>query len=188
MPGESLPTRAIVHAAAGLPAFLLPHIYWETALLIALIAVGYNVFILPGTRWGKEWAAGRGLMGVYCYPVTVALLIIAFRGDLIPIAAGWGVLAFADPAATFIGSHWPLRQLPYNRAKSLGGLYGYLSGGLPGVFVLCLYLGPCDIHTALSVALLASAIGGLVESLPLPANDNLTAPLSAAAFIFLAGF
>ena len=181
-------SRALVHAAAGLPAILLPFISHEVALVTASLAIAFNAIVLPRTPLGRRWKEHRSLMGVILYPVTVLALLLYFGDQYLPVVAGWGVLAFGDSAASVIGRRWPLRPLPYGDGKSIGGVCAFMAGAWVGCFVLANHIGIGDLQTAAIFAFFAAGLGAFVESLPIPVNDNLTAPLAAAALISLMGF
>ncbi len=182
---DSEDSRALVHAAAGLPAFALPYISQAVALSLAALAIAFNALVLPRTSLGRHWAAKRPVSGVVLYPVAVLALLLLFWGQPLPVIVGWGVLAFGDSSAAVIGRRWPIRRLFYSQGKSLGGVYAFVVGAWLGIFLLLQQTGTVDLRTASEIALVAAVLGALVESLPLPVNDNLTAPLAAAAFVVL---
>ncbi len=89
--------------------------------------------------------------------------------------AGIAVLTLGDSTASFVGSWTGRTRLFYNRLKSLEGtLAGILIGMLGGALFVDFRL-----------AMIGSSVGMFVESLPLPFDDNLTVPISAAAVMFL---
>ena len=89
--------------------------------------------------------------------------------------AGIAVLTLGDSTASFVGSWIGRTKLSYNRLKSLEGtLAGTLMGMLGGALFVDFRL-----------AVIGSSIGMLVESLPLPFDDNFTVPISAATIMFL---
>ena len=80
-------------------------------------------------------------------------------------------LSAGDSASTLVGVHWGRHRLPFNGAKSYEGLLA----GLLLSFLVCLAF------TSPIRALAASAVGMLMETLPLKANDNVTVPISVGA-------
>ncbi len=83
-----------------------------------------------------------------------------------------------DALASLVGIRYPLRSLPYNRKKSLGGLLAMLLSSLLFA-VLVTGLSPWYIF-------LFPVVGSIVESVTLsPLDDNLTVPFS---LIVLAAF
>jgi dolichol kinase len=91
---------------------------------------------------------------------------------LIPAPASYGAIAIfclGDSVASLLGGTLTKKPLPFNRTKTLeGSLSGFFFAFLAGA----VFVTPW-------AALLAAAVGMLVEYLPLPVNDNLLIPLCA---------
>jgi|TARA_Y100000310_G_C20692729_1_gene823397 dolichol kinase len=80
------------------------------------------------------------------------------------------VLAVGDAFSTLIGAHYGHHLLPYHKKKTWEGLFA----GVLTAFLACLFLLPWPL------ALAAAAIGMIIESIPIPFNDNFTVPLAVA--------
>ncbi|MFH1450956.1 MAG: hypothetical protein ABIF92_03170 [archaeon] len=80
------------------------------------------------------------------------------------------VLSAGDSFSTLIGTHYGSRKLFYNKKKTWEGLIM----GTSAAFAACLFIVP------LNIALLAAAVGMIVESAPVQINDNLSIPLAVA--------
>jgi uncharacterized protein (TIGR00297 family) len=99
--------RQWVHIGSGLFALLLRFLTWRQAAALAVMALAFNVLVLPrigGRRLYRPIDEARGFpLGILLYPLSVLILILAFpeRPDI--VAAAWGVLAFGDGFATLVG-------------------------------------------------------------------------------------
>jgi phosphoserine phosphatase len=92
--------------------------------------------------------------------------------------AGIAVLTLGDSTASFFGGWMGRTRLPYNKHKSVEGtLAGFIMGILGGALFINLYL-----------AAIGSFVGMLIESLPMPFDDNALVPISAAAVMYLIAF
>ena len=141
-------TRKIVHMSMLIFAFLLPYLNWMQAAGCALLALMFNVVILPrlGADLGKGSAAtpestdsslaplsvaktGSSVWtGIVIYPVSVLALILLYRHDLHIVAATWAIMALGDGAAGVAGSALRGPALPWNREKSWSGFLGLYFG------------------------------------------------------------
>jgi dolichol kinase len=101
-------TRQWVHIGSGLFALLLRVLTAPQAILLAGVALVFNLFVLPrvgGRRLYRAVDESRGYpLGILLYPVSVILLIASFPSRLDIVAAAWAILAFGDGCATLIGS------------------------------------------------------------------------------------
>jgi uncharacterized protein (TIGR00297 family) len=181
--------RQSVHIAAGFPAILLRWVSPLWLALLAAIAVLFNSLVLP--RWAglglwraAELRAARA-PGVVIYPVTVLLLLGIFGRKTEVAAAGWGLLAFGDGAASVVGMVWGRRRLPWNPGKSWAGLLAYWWVGTVATVLLILWTAPGRYETTFVcvVGLCAALTAALLESLPLGLDDNLTAPLAGSLML-----
>jgi uncharacterized protein (TIGR00297 family) len=172
--------RKVLHIGMGFGALLLARIPWRYAALIGVAGIIGNWLLLHrvvGRRVSRDeqgWDAG-----IVLYPFAVTVLIIVFHWHLEIAAVAWVLLAFGDGFATVLGRRIPLAPLPWNRAKSWGGLIAFVIFGGAAAFAIARVFGaPHDV--AIAVAVLVSAI---VESLPLGIDDNLTVPFVAAGML-----
>ena len=99
-------------------------------------------------------------------------------------AALWGVLAFGDGMASFVGQSLGGPRLPWNRSKGWAGFLGFVVFGTLGTAVLIAWTSRLPLSASawhwprtLGVALALNLLCALVESLPTTLDDNLTVPL-----------
>jgi dolichol kinase len=104
--------------------------------------------------------------------VLGTLLLALSLSDADEIAAAIFTLALGDSAATILGIRGT-HPLPYNRCKTVEGSLAFIIFSLPS----CLLVGWIGLPLALLTA--------IVESLPVPFDDNLLIPITAALFFIL---
>ena len=178
-------------AAAGLVILLKWLPPWAAIVLTAALA-GYFAFasprLFPATLRPDEVRQGYPV-GKIAHAGMVFFLVLFFRHKLLVAAGAWAILAFGDAAATLAGSRWPLARHLWNREKTLGGTLAFLAaGGIAGFLAVWWVNYPPDpfpARFALLAALPAAGIAAVVESLPIPVEDNVTVPAVAAAFLAL---
>jgi uncharacterized protein (TIGR00297 family) len=211
MTGHSERARQWVHVGSVAFAFLLRLLNWWQAAAMAIAALVFNLVVLPrvgGRRLYRPVDEARGFpLGILLYPMAVLGLVLAFPSRLDIAAAGWGILALGDGAATLIGrqvaasnSHGfsPnaansafLRRLPWNRQKSVAGTLAFIVFGGIGSLVLELWTRPAIVPTpsltfAIAAPLVATIAAALVESIPIRLDDNISVPFAAAIVMWLA--
>ena len=181
--------RKVVHMAVGLAAFLLVWLGPAWGLLLAALAVVFNLAILPrlgGRRLYRaaELSAGRSA-GIVLYPVAVLLLIAVFHRRLEVAAAVWGILAFGDGMASIVGMTLGRAKLPWNAAKSWAGTLAYWLFGTAGAYALLVWTAPgrYDAGFALAAAAATALVAAALESLPQGLDDNIGVPLVAGVFL-----
>jgi uncharacterized protein (TIGR00297 family) len=183
--------RKVVHIGMAAFAFLLPVLGWKGSAAAALLALTFNLLVLPriaGRALSRESDGERLVpVGIALYPVTVLALILLFRDRLEIAAAGWGFLALGDGFATLVGRAAGSAPLPWNPRKSAAGLAAYVIWGGAGATLLYRVVAGRPVE-ALEVAAIAFAAvaGALLESLPSEIDDNLLPPLGAALVLALA--
>lgn len=188
MAGFSEIARQLTHILAGSFALLLRWANWWQAALLAIAALLFNVLILPafGRRVFRPGDLDRVLRsGIALYPLSVLALILCFphRPDI--VAVSWAVLAAGDGFATMFGAHVRTAALPWNRAKSAGGLIaGVIAAALAGV-ALAVWTArgmpsPPPFWFLIAAPIVAAIVAGLVETVPVGLNDNISVPFTAA--------
>ena len=100
---------------------------------------------------------------LYALGIIISLLLFAEPVGYVSIT----ILTLGDGAASIFGQKFGKKSVPFNKDKSFEGA---ACGFLFAFFGSLLFIDPLR-------ALIASAIGMLIEILPLPVNDNLTVPL-----------
>jgi uncharacterized protein (TIGR00297 family) len=186
--------RQVVHMSMSAFALLLRVLTWWQAALCALAALVFNAVVLPrvgGRTIIRPADAARGYpFGILIYPVSVLLLILAFPARLDIAAAAWGVLAIGDGTATLAGRRWGRHRLSWNPDKSVEGLLAFvLAGGSAAVF-LAWWTAPAitprpPIAFIVAAPILAAVAAGLVETVPIALDDNLSVPATAGAVLWL---
>lgn len=89
--------------------------------------------------------------------------------------ASIAVVSLGDSAASIFGKIFGKTPIPFNKGKSLeGSLAGFAFAFLGAAF----FLQPMQ-------AVIGAIVGTLVETLPLPINDNISTPLATGAFLTL---
>jgi uncharacterized protein (TIGR00297 family) len=187
-----LSTRKLVHMSILSFAFLLPFLTWVQAAGCAVLALLFNVVVLPrlevdlrkrpGTEAGAEiWT------GIVIYPLSVLSLILFYRHSLHVVAAVWAILALGDGMASVVGEALRGPTLPWNQGKTWTGFLGFFVAGTAGAYVLARWVNP---HLPQGQVLLVCAatalVGALVETVPIRLDDNATVPLVCGAFMFCA--
>jgi HAD superfamily phosphoserine phosphatase-like hydrolase len=89
--------------------------------------------------------------------------------------ASIAIVCLGDSAASIFGKFFGKTPIPFNKGKNI-------EGSIAG-FVFAVLGAAVFLH--IPKALLGAAIGMLVESLPLPINDNLSTPLATGAVLTL---
>ncbi len=174
--------RKALHIGFGFGACALHWLPWQVAAAVAAAAVLGNWLLLHRlvgkqvARHERGWDAG-----IVLYPLMALVLIVIFRHQLVNAAVGWALMAFGDGLATLVGRSFPIASLPWNRAKSWGGMLAFLVGGLAGVVAVVRLFG-APLSAAIIAALVLSAI---METLPLGLNDNIVVPVAAATVLLV---
>jgi uncharacterized protein (TIGR00297 family) len=155
-------------------------------------------------------------IGIVLYPIAVLLLILVFPSRLDIAAAAWGILAFGDGFATLVGrsrtdetaetaktaeqnsfsansavSAVPSGRLPWNTDKSVAGTLAFIVCGGAGAIALAWWVRPSvtplpPMAFTIAAPLVAAVLAGLVETIPIRLDDNISVPLTAALVLWLA--
>lgn len=191
MPRSPEARRQITHVLVGTFALLLRVLTWWEAAGLAILAVLFNLFVLPRInrevfRPGDLESPGRS--GIVIYPLSVLGLILCFPHRLDIAAAAWGILAAGDGMATLVGAHVRTRPLPWNRAKSAGGLLAFLTTGTVASVGLAVWTAASvpgvPVWWMIAAPAAATLAAGLVETMPLRLNDNISVPAIAALVLW----
>jgi uncharacterized protein (TIGR00297 family) len=184
-------TRKIVHISMLIFAFLLPYLSWRQAAGCALLALLFNVVILPriGADLRKSPLSApdsSGIWtGIFIYPISVLALVLLYRHDLYVVGATWAIMALGDGIAGVVGSTLRGPALPWNRDKTWSGFWGFIVAGTAGAYVLTRWVAPAvSPDVALRICAATALVGAMVESLPIRLDDNATVPLVSGAFMF----
>lgn len=176
-------TRQLVHIGVGAIALSLKFLTWPQAAMMAVAAVLFNLLLLPRLthkvfRPGdleRPWTSG-----IVIYPLAVLGLILVFRQRLDLAAAAWGILAAGDGMATLVGAGVRSPRLPWNREKSIAGLAAFVIAASFASVGLLVWTAGDTLSIPLWWAVAASLVAGLVETVPIRLDDNLSVPATAA--------
>jgi len=186
-------------------AFLLPFLTWEEAAGAAILALLFNLYVLPqmnadlskhpSVQQGPEAAVPAATIaqpagtwtGIILYPISVLALILLYRHQMYVAAAAWAVMALGDGMASVSGESLGGPRLPLNPQKTWTGAAGFVIFGAAGAYGLIRWVGPSiPPHRAAGLTLMTALVGAVVESLPIRLDDNVTVPLISGAFLYCA--
>lgn len=187
--------RQLVHILVGGMALLLRWLTWWQSALVAIAAVLFNLFLLPKIATGVFRPGDLDAplkSGIVIYPLAVLALVLAFPARPDIAAAAWGVLAAGDGFATLVGAHVRTPPLPWNRAKSAGGLIAFIMFGALGAIGLAMW-ADADRHALprwwlVAAPALAAIVAGFIETAPIRLNDNISVPAAAALVLWSVSF
>jgi uncharacterized protein (TIGR00297 family) len=186
--------RQSVHIAMGAFALALPYLPWSIAVLLASLAVAFNIFALQKLLGLQLFRPGERLRrltsGFVLYPLVVLGLLVLFGSRLDIVAGAWGILAAGDGMATIVGRRYPIRPIPWNRSKSLGGSLALtFFGACAGVFLAwwCrdTVMPPAYGWFPFVAPVLAAIAAAAVETIPISLDDNVSITASAAAVMWM---
>ena len=171
--------RQLVHMSGFLAIFL-----WRFSPLLSFsilfsLTVAYifseslrmdGLFIVPVERIVQYFGRKEEL---HLFVVNPLYLVIGILTPLLifapPISyVAVTVLVFGDSISTMVGLKLGRHHIPYNKSKSLEGS---ISGFMVAFIMSSLFISPF-------FAIIAALSGMIIESLPIPVNDNISIPLS----------
>ncbi len=175
-------SRQAIHILLGISFLLVLNFYSRkalevglfSALLLGALATSFMMqgWRIPVLSWVVEKYERKGVRfpgyGSAWYAVGV-LMASLFLADAAQLSATICLLAFGDGFSTLVGRKGKAR-LPYNKSKTAGGTAAFFAFSL----ISYVFIGPAAIPLA--------ALAAIVESLPIPFDDNLTVPLAAILF------
>lgn len=166
--------RPALHAACILFALPLRWLTSHEALLLAGAACIFNMLFLPALAPSLYRATeDKSASGIVWYPIAVLLMIAML--PLHVACACWAIMALGDAAASTMGGG---AEWPWNPRKTIRGSLAFLIAAYAGGSALWWWISFAPPSwTRMGIAVVAAAI---VESLPLPIDDNLTVSLAAA--------
>ncbi len=192
-------TRKLVHMSMLAFAFLLPILTWMQAAGCAVLALLFNIFILPrldvdlgkrpgdGKRDAATTAGGSLWTGIVLYPLSVLALILLFRHHLHVAASAWAIMALGDGVASLAGESLRGPWLPWNDEKRWTGFAAFVMAGAVGAYVLNGWVAPAiPAEKAFWVSIAGALVGAIVESVPIRLDDNVSVPLVSGGFLFCA--
>lgn len=186
--------RRLWHFFPGVLAFTLPVIpHMETVRLwVMLVIVAFGIILpaLAAIRYQRAYCRSLDediAPSIFGYVIPLTLLCLMCRSNLeIPLAVA-AIISFGDGCATLVGILTRGPRVPWNARKSWAGLVSFMVMG--SLMATAIYWAEANPHVPLTTALLVVApvvmICGLVETLPLKLNDNLTVGFTAAALLLV---
>lgn len=179
--------RQSVHIAVGSIALTLRWLDWTQAAGLAATAVVFNLLVLPRLApavFRTTHERGTWYSGIVLYPLSVLALTLLFRERLDLAAAAWGILAAGDGMATLVGTTVRSRRLSWNPDKSVAGLIAFVVSGAAAASLLLVWTrGDVLSIPVVLLAVAAAGVAGLVETIPLRLDDNVSVPAAAAAVL-----
>lgn len=186
--------RKLVHLSFGAGALLLRWLPWFEASMLASFAVCFNL-------WGLHRLGGASLFrpdehgrrriksGIVLYPAAVLGLLHLLPERLDIVAGAWGVLAVGDGTASLVGRRFPIRPIPWNPNKSVGGTLAFIvfgSAAASGLLMWCAgrLIPPPYAWYPLVAGILAAVVAAAVETVPISLDDNVTIAATAAAVMW----
>ena len=136
---------------------------------------GVNLPILSSITWN---AANKTELYEFAtspihFALGIAISLLIFPAPIRYVAIT--ILTLGDGCAHLFGMKFGRTRLPFNKGKNLEGtIFGFLFAFLGAM----IFVDPVR-------ALIAAAVGMLVEGIPLPINDNLTMPLASGLILTL---
>lgn len=174
-------------------AFLLPFLTWVQAAGAALLALFFNLVVLPRMELdlGKHTAVAEGegqpvaWAGIVAYPVSVLLLILLYGRHMEVVAAVWAIMALGDGLASVAGEWLRGPAVPWNSRKTWSGFAAFIVAGTLGSFVLGYWANPFSPANKLLILCIGTAVvGAVVETLSIGLDDNITVPLVCGGFMY----
>ncbi|MFA5412156.1 MAG: hypothetical protein WC350_02295 [Candidatus Micrarchaeia archaeon] len=176
-------SRKFIHIIIGIIFLLILQFFGRHTLEITLFAgilaglMAMHLVIrshrLPFVSWFIDNFEREGVrtpgFGSAWYAFGILMASVAISDPSL-LAAAICVLAFGDSFSTIFGQGGKI-HIPYNPHKTLEGSAAFFLGSLSAY----LFIGPAAIPLAIVCA--------IVESLPLPLDDNITIP-AAAILVF----
>jgi len=180
--------RETIHVGSFLLSFICIYLLGNimVASLILLVTVlyalsevarvrGINIPIFSAITWN---AANKTELYEFAaapihFAMGIAISLLIFPAPIRYVAIT--TLTLGDGCAHIFGMKLGRTPIPFNKGKNLEGtLFGFLFAFLGAM----IFVDPTR-------ALIAAAVGMLVEALPLPLNDNLTIPLASGLALLL---
>lgn len=180
--------REAIHTSSFLLTFVCIYLLGNVTLASVILSVaviytlseiarvrGINIPVLSQITWraAKKTELYEFATAPIHFAVGIALSLLLFPDPIGYVAIT--VLTLGDSAAHIFGMKFGKNRLPFNKGKNLeGSIAGFVFAFL-GALV---FVEP-------AMALVAAAVGMLVETVPSPINDNLTIPLLSGLVLFL---
>lgn len=186
--GVSELRRRLIHMSPVFLPFLLwviPHRDpWGPILINVSLVITVTMAVMTLLRFRTIARTDKedGMSAVigYAVPILMLILLLPARGELAVMTLG--IIALGDGSATLGGLWFGGRRLPWNARKTIAGLLSFCICGT--LMATVIYWGEARPGVSWQAAFLCASIAtvaaALVESLPLPWNDNFRVATTAA--------
>lgn len=186
--------RKAFHVGGGLLGLALPWLTPDPWLMIALtvLSIGGLHALTRSKRLdesaGKVLSSvGRESAGAIAFPLSVCILFLIARGDLILYSIPILVLTFGDAVAALIGVRYGLQRYAATEGtKSVEGSSAFFLAAFFCVHVPLLLFSDTGRVESLLIALIIGLLVMMVEAIAWNGLDNLFVPLST--FVLLRRF
>jgi dolichol kinase len=187
LPSKNAVLREIIHALGFFVPLLAGLIgIYPVALLICVVMALY--FISELSRMSKKNlpiisaitrnAASQAELYEFAaaplyFAIGILITLVLFPAPV--NSAAIAIFALGDSAASLFGGLISKKPLPFNKGKTLeGSIAGFFFAFLAG-----------SVFVSLVLALIGAAVAMMIESLPLPVNDNILIPLYTGLALML---
>jgi phytol kinase len=186
-------SRKLFHIGGGLTALTFPWVFhsaWPVVLLALITTPSLLVLkyarLFKGNLGSVLYRVDRTSFGEIYFPLSVCLLFVFARGNVLLFLIPILVLTLADPAAALIGRRYG--RTPYTTIKgkkSVEGSATFFLVAFPCALLPLLLFATTGLITALLIAVLVGLLAMLVEAVAWEGLDNLFIPVLSC--LFLAG-
>lgn len=187
--------RKIVHISMIVFALLIGHVPPIVISITCLLALLFNIFLLPAfSARSLEREEDRLLgfsPGLIIYPGVLLLISIIFLNSQVFLLIGWGAMAFGDGFTSLLGRKWGRHALQWNPQKSWEGFFFFLIFSFP-LSILLMILQPEELRLGqplqhwMMVIMVSHIFAAIWESIPDTLDDNFVVPMAAAVSAFYA--
>ncbi|MCW4015191.1 MAG: HAD-IB family phosphatase [Candidatus Bathyarchaeota archaeon] len=180
--------REIIHTGSFLSSFICIYVLGNVLLASLILCVallytasevarvrGINIPVLSSITWraAKKTELYEFATSPIHFALGIAISLLVFPEPICYIAIT--VLTLGDGSAHIFGVKFGKTSVPLNKGKSIeGAIAGFM----------CAFIGAM-IFVDPARALIAAAVGMLIEGLPSPINDNLSIPLASGLILML---
>lgn len=178
--------RKLLHMAMGLVALCAPWLF-ATNWPVILLTTGLALFLTalrvsqPLKRFFGDLfnSAERRSVGDLCFPISVGLLFLLSRGDLVLFCIPVLILTFPDSAAALLGRFYGRHKYrSLGEEKSLEGSVAFLATSFLSVYIPLSVFTETGRLEAFLISMTLSLLLALLEGISPRGLDNLLLPLS----------
>lgn len=181
--------RQAIHIGIAFFAFILKYLTRWQALALAVLAVLFNLFVIPKSRikhhiYREDEHIKQHAIGFIAYPLSIAILLLIYPLDIVAIA--WCVMGVGDGFSSIIGKTFGKKKLFWNRRKSYAGFFAFVASSFLAVLLVMLWNNMAlHIVSVFFISIAVSLTGAVIESIPTNVDDNLSVPIITATLAYL---